>query len=88
MFSIKCVFNTQSTTYGKTCSPIKRADVKIIYQNRALCTRVCLYVCVYACVSLHSSVLFLHIFHSISSVDCTAMKLHVTVLMPLHVMHI
>ena len=48
----------------------------------------CVCVCVYARVPFHSAVLFLHIFHSISSVDCTAMKLHVTVLMPLHVMHI
>lgn len=40
------------------------------------------------CVVLHFGVLVLHIFHSISSLDCSAMKLHVTVLMPLHVMHI
>lgn len=48
------------------------------------CTvHVCLCSCAFAlrCV-------ILHIFHSISSVDCTAMKLHVTVLMPLHVTHI
>lgn len=45
-------------------------------------------MCVYACVPLLSGLLFLHIFHSIRSVDCSAMKLHVTVLMPLHVTHI
>lgn len=53
-----------------------------------MCVHECMCVCVYPCVPLHTGVLFLYIFHSISSVDCAAMKLHVTVLMPLHVMHI
>lgn len=78
-FVCVCVCHTQKNIIWKTCSPIKEADMKII-----LCTRVC--VC--ACVPFLSGVLFLHIFHSISSVDCTAMKLHVTVLIPLHVTHI
>lgn len=68
----------------KTSCPIKRAYVKIILEVKALI--VC--ACVYVCEPLHSGVLFLHIFHSITSLDCTGMKLHVAVLMPLHVMHI
>lgn len=76
MYLIPCVW--------KTSCPIKRAYVKIILEVKALIACAC----VYACEPLHSSVLFLHIFHSITSLDCTGMKLHVAVLMPLHVMHI